>query len=436
MRIAALIIVLLLARPARAESILFEHAVVHTVSGPVYTNGGVLVNDGKIAQVFDGNSSISVEANRIFDLKGSHLYPGMIAVDTCLGLTEIAAVRATEDRVEVGDYTPDVESWIAVNPDSELLPVARANGVAYFEPTPQGGVVAGQSGFDVIDGWTSEQMAVRKPVALHVFWPGLELDLRPRPSWHEPEKFKSPADQAKERRVKLKELTDFFAEARAYAQARDAAARGAAPRPEKIPAWEAMLPYVKGELPVIVHADDVRQIKSAVHWAVTNGFKMYVAGGRDAFMVAGLLASNKIPVIYENVFTLPVRDTESYDVHFTAPEVLHQAGVQVIFGVGLDTMDAENARNVPYAAAQAVAFGMPADEALKGLTLYPAQMLGVADRLGSIEPGKEATFFISSGDILDIRSVVQRMWISGKEVSLASRQTRLYDKYKNRPRPK
>ena len=166
-----------------------------------------------------------------------------------------------------------------------------------------------------------------------------------------------------------------------------------------------MLPYVRGELPVVVHADEMRQIHSAVDWAATNKYKIILAGGRDAWMLAGLLATNKVPVIYEHVFTQPVRDTEPYDVHFKAPDVLHRAGVEVLFDVG---RDASFERNLPYTAAQAIAFGLPEAEALKGLTLYPAQLAGVADRLGSIEPGKEATLFVCDGNIFDLRANVMK----------------------------
>ena len=183
----------------------------------------------------------------------------------------------------------------------------------------------------------------------------------------------------------------------------------------------------------MIHADEVRQIKSAVNWASTNHYKIILAGGRDAWMVVDLLAAKKVPVIYGHTFTQPARDTESYDVHFTAPEVLHKAGVPVVFTIGPSSFNAPLAKNLPYEAAQAVAFGLPEAEALKGLTLYPAQLAGVADRLGSIEVGKEATLFAADGDILDIRAKVKRMWIAGKEVSLEDRHTRLYEKYKHRP---
>ena len=204
-----------------------------------------------------------------------------------------------------------------------------------------------------------------------------------------------------------------------------------------------MRPFVRGGLPVIVHADDQRQIKAAVRWAATNSYKIVVAGARDAWKVADLLATNKVAVIFERIYNAgnglaatPARDTYRYDVHFTTPAVLHRAGVKVIFSEGLGGEAAALTRNLPYSAAQAVAFGLPEDEALRGITLYPAQVLGVADRLGSIEAGKEATLIAADGNILDIRSNVKRMWIAGKEVSLESRHTRLYEKYKARPRVK
>jgi imidazolonepropionase-like amidohydrolase len=205
-------------------------------------------------------------------------------------------------------------------------------------------------------------------------------------------------------------------------------------RAEINPSWEAMLPIVGGELPVMVHANEVRQIKAAVQWAESNRFNIILAGARDAWMLAELLASKRIPVIYDNVFELPARDTDAYDVHFRAPAVLQKAGVTVAFSVGLGDMAAAGIRNLPYVAAQAAAFGLPRDEALKGITLYPAEMLGVADRLGSIAPGKEATMFVADGDILDIRSKVKRLWIGGREVPLESRHTRLYEKYRQRPK--
>jgi imidazolonepropionase-like amidohydrolase len=406
----------------RAETVLFTGATIHTVTGGTLTNGHVLVQNGKIAGVF--NAPPGTDAKKI-DLKGAHLYPGMVALNTDLGLVEIDAVRATVDAREVGEYTPDVFSWHAVNPDSELLPVARANGISHFEPVPQGAVVAGQSGLLALEGWTTEQMVARKSIALHVFWPSANLDMTPKEKSRNPAKWKSLEDQAKERAEKIRQLDDFFAEARAYAKAKSATKDF-----QIVPAWEAMLPVVRGEIPVTIHAEDVRQIRAAVSWATTNGVRMILADGLDAWRVADLLATNNVSVIFSHTFTQPLRAEDDFDAHFRAASVLTKAGVKVAFSGG----GASLVKNLPYAAAQAVAFGLPADEALKGITLYPAQLAGAADRLGSIEAGKDATFFVSDGDILDLRSNVRRMWIGGKEVSLESRHTRLYEKYKNRPK--
>jgi imidazolonepropionase-like amidohydrolase len=419
---------------ASADALLLSGATVHTISGETLAPGQLLIRDGKIAAV--GQTVPAASATTI-DLAGQHLYPGIIALNTVLGLTEISGVRSTQDTTEVGDdFTPDVESWIAINPDSELIPVTRANGITCFEPVPQGHIIPGQSALLAVAGWTTEQMTLRKPIALHLFWPPMDLDTTPREKARDKAKWKSLDDQAKERRLRLRAIEDFFEEAKAYAKAKDAAAKDQAPAPQLIPAWEAMLPCVRGQLPITIHADEVRQIRAAVQWADTNHHKIILAGGRDAWMAADLLAAKKVPVLYGHIYTQPSRDTDSYDVHFRAPAVLHRAGVQVSFSLGSDSFDAALIKNLPYSAAQAVAFGLPEAEALKGLTLYPAQLAGVADRLGSLEPGKDATLFAATGDILDIRSRVTRMWIAGAEVSLDSRHTRLYDKYKHRPRPK
>jgi len=404
----------------QAGTLLLKAAHVHTVSGPTLSPGQVLVHDGRIAEVA---KSVSAKADQTLDLGAQHLYPGLIAASVELGLVEIDGVRATVDTTEVGEFTPDVRAWIAINPDSEQIPVARANGITHAEVAPQGGVVAGQSGVFALAGWTWEDMVIKRPAALHVYWPGMELDTTPRELARDKSKWKSLDDQAKDRDRRLKALDDFFEEARAYAKARPKS---------PVPAWEAMRPFVLGEAPVIVHANEIRQIRAAVAWGTTRGYRLVIAEARDAWMAAPLLAEKKIPVIYEAVFKLPVRQVNPYDVHFKAPSVLQQAGVLV--AITSDSR-ASNLRNLPYNAAQAMAFGLAPAEALKTITLNPAQILGVADRLGSLEPGKQATLFAATGDILDIRSQVKRMWIAGREVSLESRHTRLYEKYRNRPKP-
>lgn len=418
-----------------AETLLLTGATVHTVSGATLSPGQVLLKNGKIDGV---GESLSAAGVKTVDLKGLHLFPGLIAASSSLGLVEIPAVRATLDTTEVGSYTPEVQGWIAVNPDSEMLPVARANGISHFLAVPLGGVVSGQSGLLALSGWNHEDMTVKKSVALHITWPSMNISAgagegrggRRGGGGAGVGRGGSLDEQVRERRKRLQELDDFFDEARAYGKARPAAIDL-----HYSPAWEAMQPVIRGDVPVMVHASELRQIKTAVAWAERQKLKIILCGGRDAWLAARLLAEKKIPVIYEDVFTQPARDTDPYDVHFKAPSVLHQAGVKVIFSEGTGGRGASDARNLPYAAAQAVAFGLPADEALKGITLYPAQELGVADRLGSIEAGKEATLFAADGNILDLRANVKRMWIAGREVSLDSRHTRLYEKYRHRPAP-
>ena len=433
------------------DSLRLDGAIVHTITGPSLTNTSVLIRDGKIAAI--GSDAAPATADRVVALNGLHLFPGLIAPGTILGLIEIDAVRATRDTTEVGDFTPDVNAWIAINPESELIPVARANGFTHAQAVPLGGVVSGHSALMRLDGWTIEDLADRKTAALHLFWPSFSIDSTPRHLSGAPDKWKSPEDQVRERDRQVREIDQFFDDATAYARARKAAGLGELPPITTetgsgrrmpivstngfnvVPAWESMLPVLQGSVRLFLHADEARQIRSAVSWAVGRKLQPVLIGGRDAAQVTPLLASNQIPVAFEHVFTQPARDVDGYDIHYATPARLQAAGVNVAFTEGTDRFGASNIRNIPYAAAQAVAFGLPRQEGWKGLTLYPARMLGVADRLGSIEVGKEASLIAVDGDILDIRAHVRRSWIAGKERSLESRHTRLYEKYRNRPRP-
>jgi len=409
---------------AQASSLLLKDGWIFTASGPVLTNASVLIRDGRIEKVGTG---LTDKADSIVELGGQRVFPGLIAPTTVLGLLEIDALRATRDTTEVGEYSADVSAWIAVNPDSELIPVARANGYTHAHVVPSGGTVSGFSGLIQLDGWTIEDLTVEKAVALHLRWPGFGLDTTPRP----PGKDSGPSleDQVRDRDRKLREIDSFFTEAAAYSEAKKVAKEGF----KTVPAWEAMLPIVRKERPLWIHVNEARGIRSAAEWSVRRGFKAVIAGGRDAWREAAYLAEHRIPVAYEHVFTQPVRDTDPYDVHYSAPAVLSKAGVLLAFSEGTEQFGASNIRNIPYSAAQARAFGLPYEDAVRGLTLNAAKMLGVSDRLGSIEPGKVATLFIADGDVLDLKAQVKRMWIRGREVDLSSRHTRLYEKYRKRP---
>jgi len=192
---------------------------------------------------------------------------------------------------------------------------------------------------------------------------------------------------------------------------------------------------LNGKQPIMVHANELRQIKTAVAWAKRRKYKIILAASRDAWRVADLLAKEKIPVVFDNVFTLPQRDTDAHDVHFRAAGILDKAGVKVAHSVDMGAWGASEVRNIVYSAAQSMTYGLPREKALRSITLHPAQMLGVSERLGSLTPKKEATFIAVDGDLFDIRANVKRMWIAGTEVDLNSRHTRLYEKYRKRPRP-
>lgn len=275
-------------------------------------------------------------------------------------------------------------------------------------------------------------MVVLRSSGMHLFWPSFGIDTTPRDRAANKDQWKSVEDQIKERDRKIREITGFFDDGEAYARAKGAAD---ATSFRTVPAWEGLLPVLRGEVPLFLHADEYRQIQSAIDWVAARKYRAVLAGGRDAWRLTSLLSTNSIPVAFEHVFTLPVRDIDPYDVHFSAPGILVKAGVRVAVSGSQERFDAFNIRNLPYAAAQAMAFGLSREDALKGLTLEPARLLGLGDRLGSIEVGKEASMFIADGDILDIRTQVKRMWIAGKEVPLASKHTRLYERYRARPKP-
>ncbi|MBW3599758.1 MAG: amidohydrolase family protein [Planctomycetes bacterium] len=391
---------------------------IHPVSGPAIENGVLLFDDGKIVAVGQ-DVEIPVDAERI-ELKGKHVYPGLFDAFTDMGLVEINSVRATRDQAETGDVNPNVRSWVAVNPDSELIPVGRANGVLLTLTAPVGGLISGKSAVMQLDGWTYEDMTLQPDVGMHVQWPRMA----PVSDWAVEE---SAKEQMKRRDEALERLRQTFDDARAYQKARQADG-------ERHPLdlrWEAMLPVLDGELPLIVAANDIQQIQSAVAFAAEQKVRMILYGGYDAPHAAALLKKHDIPVIVGEVYRLPERRSDPYDTPFTVPERLRQAGVPFCIS-GAGRFGASNVRNLPYHAAMAAAFGLPRDEALRAITLSPAEILGVADRVGSLEPSKDATLFIATGDPLETPMQVTAAYIQGRRVNLDNRHKRLYRKYREK----
>lgn len=395
---------------------------IHTISGPLIENGIILLDKGKITAV--GTNVDLPQGTEKIDVSGKHIYPGMIDARSQIGLTEIDAVRATNDISESGSINPNIRAEVAVNPESEIIPVTRASGITTAVTMPDGGSISGMAAAMSLDGWTWEEMTLKAPVGLIVNWPSMTIN---RAWWER----RSEEDQKKAREKALNEIRNAFKDARAYMQAKNAEKTKGVPYHKSDIRWEAMIPVLEGRISVIVNAEELQQIQAAVAWADQEKVKLVIMGGYDSWRAADLLKARDIPVIVNPINRLPWRDWEDYDEQCTIPKKLLDAGVRFcIAGEG----GASNERNVPYNAAMAASYGLPKDEALRAVTLYPAQILGLADRIGSLEVGKDATIIVSTGDPLEIMSNVTMEFIQGKNVPLTSRHTMFYEKYKEKYR--
>jgi imidazolonepropionase-like amidohydrolase len=276
----------------------------------------------------------------------------------------------------------------------------------------------------MLDGWTWEDLTLKSHLALIVNWPAMVYT----PS---PFSRTTKEEWQKQRDEQLKNLREAFANARAYYRAKDAEQQKGVRYHDVDPRWQAMIPVFEGKVPVFVAANELSQIQAAITWAEQEGVKLVIVGGRDSWRVADQLKAKNIPVIVRDIQSAPLRRWEGYDGVFSLPLKLKNAGVRYcITGDG----DASNSRNTAYHAANAAAYGLPKDDALKSITLYAAQILGIADRVGSLEVGKDATLIVTDGDPLEIPTVTERMFIQGKKVDLRDKHKQLYEKYKEKYR--
>jgi len=412
--------------PARAEVLALTGGTVHPVTGPEIANGTVLVEGAKITAVGAG---IPVPSGaKVIDCTGKHVYPGFVHANTILGLQEISTIEGSDDSRETGNLNPNQRAEVMYNPDSDFLPVARLNGVTTVLTIPGGGAVRGTSALMHLDGWTQEDITVRAPAALHVQWP----NMTPIHAFFE---LRSDEEQAKARDEAIKAIGDAFDDARAYWTARDAESGKGVPRHDDDVRWDAMRKALRGEIPVAFHCDALNQIRAVLRFCdqqkLTN---IILLGGYDSWRVADELKRRNIAVIVAGVLATPNRGYESYDEAFTVASKLAKAGVRYCIADEGGGFAAANARNVPYQAAMAEAFGLDHDEALKSVTLYPAQILGAGDKIGSIEVGKLADLQVTDGDPLIIATHCEQVVVNGKVVPMESRQTRLFKKYDERPR--
>ncbi len=396
------------------------------VSGPVVERGTLVMSGGRILAL--GADVTPPAGARVIDVAGQTVYPGLFDGLTSLGLVEISSVPGSVDTSEVDEFSPQAQAWLALNAHSSLIAVARANGITTALSAPDDRLVAGQSALIRLTGDTPDGLARVRQAALHVTWPSGRRASdetsreAPEPKGFEAREKERLAAQATE----LRRLARRLADARAHAAARE---KRVATPPDV--ALEALAPAALGRRPVIVRADREHDIRGAVAFAHDNGLKLIIAGGLEAWRCADLLRQHDVPVLLD-VLRLPRREADPYDAAFANPAALQRAGVRF----AIVSNDAHGARNLPYQAAMARAFGLPADAALRAITLAPAEIFGLDDRLGSLEVGKEADVVVATGDPLDARREVTHVFIAGREQALYTRHTRLYDEFKDRQSPR
>jgi imidazolonepropionase-like amidohydrolase len=404
-----------------------RNARIVTVTGPDIENGTVVIRDGKIEAV---GTNVNVPAGaQTIDGRGLSVYPGMIDAGTNMGLVEVPqGANGTVDLSEVGDLNPNAKAIIAVNPHSAHIGVTRVEGITNTLTAPTGGLISGQAALINLLGTAPKEMAVVPQAALVINYPRIGFGGGGFGGG-----FQQPANladtlTANERQVE--QIRKMLRDADAYGRAQDAYAKDKSlPRPDRNVVLEPLVPYVRGEQPVIFRADREAEIRGAIKFAEEMKLKPIILGGNDAWKVASLLKEKNIPVILTGVFSLPSREDDAYDALYENPAKLQQAGVRFCISTG----DAgPEVRNLAQYAGMAAAFGLSKADAVKSVTLYPAQILNVADRLGSIEVGKMANLVVTDGDLLEIRTRIKYLLIDGRPVVLTSRHTELNDAFKNR----
>lgn len=411
-----------------------RNARIVTVTNGVIEKGTILIKNGRIEAV---GATIAIPKDaKITDATGLSVYPGLIDSNTILGLTEVMTIvtgtNGTVDTTELGDFNANIKAVTAVNPHSELIPVARMNGVTTVLTCPQGGLISGQCALINLDGWTQHDMKLLAPAAMQFVYPRSGFGGRGG--------FGGFAiggnDQARQQRERqLDSLKKKLDDALAYSKAKDAAIadRSIPPRTVDL-GLEALIPVLKGEVPVYILANSVAEIKGAIELADKYKLRLIISGGDDAPKVAKELKEKNIPVVLGSVNEVPRGEDTPYDEGFSRAAALHKAGVKFAFATANASENGPaDVRLLPYQAGTSAAFGLPKDEALKGATLYPAQIFGVDKLVGSIEAGKLANLVITDGDILEFRTKVKQMFIAGRPVDMSNKHQRLYEKFKDRP---
>jgi imidazolonepropionase-like amidohydrolase len=410
--------------PGKKPAVAIRNATIYPVTSAPIQNGTIVFANGVITAV---GANVTVPANAtVIDGSGLSVYPGLIDSGAQVGLTEIGSVAGTVDTAELGDFNPNARAAVAINPHSNVIPVTRVNGVTTVVTEPEGGIISGQSALVQLAGWTNAEMVLKSPLAMHVHFPRLRSGTFDQ----QPQEEEAAKEAQKTYTRQIDKLRDIFRDAQAYAKAADARAKNATvPRTDRDLILEALVPVVEGRVPVVMHANLVRDIRAAIKFADEFKLKVILADAKDASKVVPELKARNIPVLLGPILDQPAREDDSYDSVFTNAKTLHDNGIRF----AIQSTDAHNARNLPYHAAMCAAFGLPKDVALKSITIFPAEIFGVADRIGSLEAGKIANVIVTDGDPLEIVTHVRRLFIGGEEISLESYHTLLYEKFKSRP---
>jgi len=417
---------------SQRSSYVITHAKIFTLAGSPIEDGTLVIRDGKIAAV---GSSVEVPAGaQVIDAKGLQVYPGLFDAITQMGLSEISAANATVDSTETGSYNPDVVAATAVSPSSEHIPVTRASGITEVLAVPASGgfdsgggrgILGGQASAIHLAGWTIDELLIKKSAAMVLNFPEIQTVTFDFSTFSRKEKPYTEAKQEYERQIN--ELTDWIARARHYAQAME---KGSVSKYDRDLKLEALAPVVRGELPVLVFADRARDIRNAVEFCDKQKLKMILAGGGEAYKVKDLLRSKDIAVILRPMLSLPEEEDDPYDRELSQPAELAAAGVQF----AIASFDNSFARRLGQNAANAVAHGLPYDQALRAVTINPAQIFGLGGQIGTLEQGKIANVIVTNGDPLELTTDVKYLFIRGQLTSLENKHHRLYEKYLNRPK--
>ena len=405
--------------PPQDRPFVLRGATIHTVTKGTITNGTIVFDRGRITAI--GGAEVVVPTGaKVVDVSGKHIYPGLVDAYSTVGITEIGAVDVSNDINELGDFNPNVRAEVAVNAESRHIGTTRSAGVLVAFSTPEGGVISGLSSALSLEGWTWEEMSMKGAAALNVKWP--DPNAQPRRGFGGgPGGRGAGGPPPKSYAEQVQQIKDWFGEARAY---RDAVKSGQDVRTDS--RYAAMIPALNGAIPVVVAAEGAAQINDAITWAKAEGVKLVIRGGRDALFVADRLKAENVPVILTSTMSAPDRDYEGYDGAYATPAKLHAAGVRFAISGGSGGL---YSNRLPWEAGVAVAFGLPEEEALKAVTINAAEFLGVSDKVGSLEVGKEATLLITTGTPLDMTSNIIQSYIQGREINMMDIHKLFFQKY-------